>query len=110
MAAKLEDSLDLLVVEDIKLLFEEKRIALQLMRTGIFIIIAQLVIFCFLIVLSKYYVMLEVLHLVAPFYIINIGLLGLGTYLIVHSFLRIRNYDRNIFQLKKKFHRIGDLL
>jgi len=105
-----EDTLDHVYIEEIKLLFEEKRTALLLMRTGIIILIAQLGIFSFLIVGSQYYKMLEVLHLVVPFFLINFGLLFLGVYLVVSSFRRINRYDQVIMQLRKNSRLIRELL
>ena len=95
-----DKSLQAVLIDEIKLVLEEKRAALELMRTGILILLAQLGIFCFLIVDSRYYQLLEVLHLAIPFLVVNAGLLSLGLYLIVHAFKRIRHCDQLIGQMK----------
>jgi len=88
-----EVSFERLLIDEVQLLLDEKRAFLSLMRTGIFILIAQLLIISILIATSRFYEIISVLHMIIPFYAINIALALLGCYLIIHAFFRIRHYD-----------------
>lgn len=101
---------DSLIMEEIKLIFKEKEIALQQTRIGILILLIQLMLYCVLIIFSKYYVTLEVLHLVVPFYIVNAGLFVLGISLVFRSLQKIRQYDLKVLRLRKAYREIGDLI
>lgn len=101
---------ELLVMEEIKLIFKEKEIALQQTRIGISILLFQSLLFCVLIIFSKYYVAIEILHLVVPFYLLNAGLFLLGVYLLLHSFRKIRSYDARIARLRAAYRQIGELI
>ena len=100
-------SSDRLTVYEIQLLLDEKRTALSVMSTGIFILVAQLLINSILIATSQFYSMMNVIHLVIPFYIINVCLFILAGFLIIHSLSRIRHFNHLISQLKKK-HNLYD--
>ena len=80
------------------------------MRTGIFIVLAQLVFICVLIATSRFYETLRVVHMLVPFCVLNFALLCLAGYLIVHSLLRIRHYDSVILRLKKKHGWLSQLM
>ena len=110
MSTNDEVSSERLLIDEIQLLLDEKRAFLSMMRTGIFILIAQLLIISILIVTSRFYEIISVLHMIIPFYAINIALMSLGCYLIIHAFFRIRHYDYAILQLKKKHWRIAELV
>jgi hypothetical protein len=99
-----------MLIEAIQLLLEEKQTSLSVMRTGIFILLAQLVVICVLIATSQFYKALQVVHMIVPFYILNIALLFLAGYLIVHSLLRIRHHDSLILRLKKKHGWLAELM
>jgi membrane protein YdbS with pleckstrin-like domain len=105
-----EISTERLLIDEVQLLLDEKRALFSLMRTGIFILIAQLLIISILIATSRFYEIINVLHMIIPFYAINIALMLLGCYLIIHSLVRIRRYDYVILQLKKKDTRIAELI
>ena len=62
----------------------------------------QLLINSILIVTSKFYEMMNVLHIIIPFDIINIFLVILGGYLVIHSLIRIRHFNQLICRLKRK--------
>ena len=98
------------IIEEIQVLLEEKRMSLSVMRTGIAIFVVQILILGFLIATSKSYHFLEVMHMTVPFYIINACLMLLAYYLIITSLLRIRGYDRIITQLKKKHRKIAEFM
>ena len=97
-----KNSSELLHIDEIRLLLEEKRTSLAVMRTGIYSILVQLTILGVLIATSRFYEMIEVLHMVIVFYAVNLLLLIFSVYLIVHSFLRLRHWDRVLMQLKKQ--------
>jgi len=99
-----------LLIEAMQLLLEEKQTSLSVMRTGIFILLAQLVFLCVLIATSQFYETLQVVHMIIPFYVLNIALLFLAGYLIVHSLLRIRHYDSLILRLKKKHSWLSEFM
>lgn len=101
---------DLLVMEEIKLIFKEKEIALQQARVGIMILLFQSLLFCVLIVFSKNYIAIEVLHLLAPFYLVNAGLFTLGVWLLAHSLRKIRTHDARIARLRATYRELGDLI
>ncbi|MCB2185301.1 MAG: hypothetical protein KQJ78_02710 [Deltaproteobacteria bacterium] len=100
----------LLLIDEIKLLLEEKTTALMVVRTGIFILLAQLAILALLIVSSRSYALLEVPHLAIPFLVVN-GLLFLfACYLILHSVGRIRHCDRLLHRLKAANRLVSEFL
>jgi uncharacterized membrane protein YdbT with pleckstrin-like domain len=98
------------IIDEIRVLLEEKRMSLSVMRTGIAIFVVQILILGFLIATSKSYHFLEVMHMTIPFYIINACLMLLAYYLIITSLLRIRGYDRIISQLKRKHRSIAEFI
>jgi hypothetical protein len=91
-----------LIADEIRLILDEKRTSVSILSTGIFILLAQITIQGILIATSQFYKIIDVLHIVIPFYIINIALAFLSFYLIIHSLLRIRHYNHLIIKLKKR--------
>ena len=71
------------------------------MRTGIAVFVLPLSVLSVLIATSKYYDVLRVLYLLLPLLVLNLGLIALGCYLIIHSISRIRHYDYLIKELKR---------
>ena len=63
-----------------------------------------------LIATSKYYDVVQVLHFLLPLLVLNLGLIVLGCYLVIHSISRIRHYDRLIQQLKKEHSAIAQFI
>jgi membrane protein YdbS with pleckstrin-like domain len=94
--------LDQLMIDEIRLILDEKRTFISVMSTGIFILLSQLLINSILIATSHFYEIINVLHIIIPFYIINILLVILAGYLIIHSLYRIHHFNHLILQLKKK--------
>jgi hypothetical protein len=45
-----------------------------------------------------------------PLLLLNLGLTGLGVYLIAHAFQRIHHYDRLIEGFKRKHSKLAELL
>lgn len=107
-AAKPE--LDLLILNEVQLLLSEKRTALSGMRTGIAVFALPLSVLSVLIATSRLYDLAKVLHWLIPLLLINGGLVVLGCYLVMHSILRIRYFDRLIQKLKKQHSALAPLM
>ncbi len=90
------------IINEAQLILAEKRTSLSVMRTGITVFVLPLSVLSILIATSKYYDILQVMHLIAPLLIICLALVLLGSYLIIRSVIRIRHHDQLILQLKRK--------
>lgn len=99
-----------IVINEAQLLLAEKRTSLAVMRTGIAVLALPMSVTSFLIVTSKYYDSLHVLHYLIPLGIINFLLLILGAYLIARSILRMRHYDNLIHEIKENNRVIGKFI
>ena len=102
MAANDKPDSNSIVINEAQLLLAEKRTSLSLMRTGIAILALPLTVTSFLIVTSKYYDVLQVLHFIVPLGVLNLSLVVLGIYLIIRSMVRMRRYDHLIREIKLK--------
>ena len=80
------------------------------MRTGIAIFAFPLSVLSVLIATSRFYDVLHVMYLLIPLVLLNVGLIALAIYLIVHSIRRVRHYDRLILELKRRHSRLARLL
>jgi uncharacterized membrane protein YidH (DUF202 family) len=92
------------------LILAEKRTALSFLRTGIALFALPLSVLSALIATSKYYDVARVWHFLLPLLVLNLGLIVLGCYLVIHSISRIRHYDRLIRQLKKEHSAIAQFI
>lgn len=101
---------DSVLMNEIKLLLAEKRTSLAVMRTGIAVLALPLSVLSVLIATSKYYDILNVLNFLIPLVILNIILLIIGGYLIIHSALQMRHYDHLIREIKFKHSIIGNFI
>ena len=101
---------EVVIIDAIQILLEEKRTSLAVMRTGIAVFIIQMLASAFLIATAKTHQFQELIHMTIPFYTINLFLLVLASYLVMSSLSHIRRYDRIILGLKKKHRRISDLM
>jgi len=97
-----------LVTDELLVFLQEKRTALAMIRIGIATVLAQLGILSFLIVTSKYYAWMEVLHLLIPFTVMNLLLLAVATYFIFKSIIHIYRLDRQILRYKKHHRVLAD--
>lgn len=104
------EKFDSIVINEVQLLLAEKRTSLAVMRTGIAVLALPLSVIGFLIATSKYYNIVNVLHLIIPFGIINLGLVVLGCYLITRAVIKMRCYDKHIHKLKVKFSALGQFI
>lgn len=105
-----EPESDKFVLDEVQLLLSEKRTSLSTLRTGIAIFAFPLSVLSVLIATSRYYVMQDVIHLLAPLLALNLGLTVLAIYLIAHAIRRIRHYNLQIDALKRRHSRLAALL
>ncbi|UCE53256.1 MAG: hypothetical protein JSV31_29045 [Desulfobacterales bacterium] len=101
---------DSIAINEAQLVLAEKRTSLAVMRTGIAILVLPLSVMSVLIATSKYYDVLHVLHLLVPLGILNLALIVFGAYLIIRSIIRMRHYDRLIYEIKLKHSKIGEFI
>ena len=87
-------------IGEVQLLLSEVRTALSLMRTGIAILALPLSVFSVLVATSRYYDVLKVLGFLLPLATLCAVLMLFGTYLVLHSWRRIRRLDRLIHRIK----------
>lgn len=104
------NDLDSLTFYQVQVLLAEKRTALSTLRTGIAVFAFPLSVLSVLIATSKSYRLAEVMHWMIPLLLLNVGLLALGFYLVTHSVRRLRRFDAQIDQLKRKSARLAELL
>lgn len=102
-----ETESDAIILNEVQLLLSEKRTALSSLRTGIAIFAFPLSVLSILIATSQSYHASEVLHWLIPLVVLNVALIGLGVYLIVHAFRRIHHYDRLIEEIKREHSRLA---
>ena len=93
---------DSVIISGVQLVLAEKRTALAVMRTGIAVLALPLGVFSLLVATSRYYNLLEALHLFIPLLLLCLGLVVLGGYLVFRSIHRIRRLDATIRELKTK--------
>lgn len=101
---------DSIAINEVQLILAEKRTSLSLMRTGIAVLALPLSVMSFLIATSKYYNVLNVLHIFLPLGVLNFSLIFLGGYLVIRSIIRIKHYDLFIKKIKKTHSRIGEFV
>ena len=105
-----QDGIDNVIFSEVQLILAEKRTSFSGLRTGIAIFALPLSVLSVLVATSKYYDISRVWHFLLPLLALNLGLIGLGTYLIIHAIVRIRRYDRHIQELKKKYSAIAEFM
>src|SRR4051794_32765447 len=110
MTERKKEAANDLVFNEAQLLLAEKRTALASLRTGIAVFALPLSVLSVLVATSKYYDVARVIHFLFPLLALCLGLVALGTYLVVQSIRRIRNYDRWLNQLKQKYISIAEFL
>src|SRR5438105_15354297 len=110
MKANNKEGIDGTIFGEIQLILAEKRTALSALRTGIAIFALPLSVLSVLVATSKYYDPIRVLYFLLPLLALNVGLIALGSYLIIHSIWRIRQYDGLIKELERKHRPIAPFL
>lgn len=110
MKSKAKDPLNGIILNEVQLLLAEKRTSLAAMRTGIAVFVLPLSVFSILIATSKYYNIFHILYLFIPLVLMNLGLIVLGSYLIIRAIRKIRWYDKTIEMLKQKHTRLSEFI
>lgn len=104
------NKIDLIAINEVQLILAEKRTSLAVMRTGIAVLALPLSVISVLIATSKYYNIWHVLHFLIPLSALLLGLVVLGSYLIIHSIFKMINYDSHIHQIKLKHSAIREFI
>ena len=78
-----------IIINEAQLILAEKRTSMAVLRTGIAVLVLPLSVASFLIITSKYYNIIHVMHLFLPLMILCTILVVFGGYLIIRSTLRI---------------------
>lgn len=99
-----------MIINEVQLLLAEKRTSLSTLRTGITVFVLPLSVLSVLIATSKYYDVLQVMHLIIPLLVICVALVFLGSYLIIRAMIRMRHHDSLILQLKRKHRWIAEYI
>lgn len=99
-----------MAISEVQLLLAEKRTALAVLRTGIALVALPMSIMSFLIATSRYYEVLNVLHLLIPLSLLCAGLGGFGGVLIFSSLKRMHRYDRLILEIKRRHSIVAKFL
>ena len=97
-AAKFEQH-EALAINEVQLLLAEKRTSLSILRTGLAVLVLPMSVTSFLIATSNHYQWLNIWYFLLPLMLLNLVLVGLGAYLILHSIKKMLHYDRLIHQL-----------
>ena len=101
---------DPIIINEAQLILAEKRTSLAAMRTGIAVFALPLSVLSLLIVTSKYYDVVHVIHFIVPLVLLNLGLVALGSYLVIRAVTHIRHYDRLIKTLKSKHSKVAEFI
>jgi uncharacterized membrane protein YkgB len=105
-----EKESDGIMINEVQLILAEKRTSLAAMRTGIAVFALPLSVLSVLIATSRYYDMIQVIHLLIPVLAISGAMVLLGSYLIIRSIIRIHRHDRLILKLKRKHSRVAEFI
>jgi uncharacterized membrane protein YidH (DUF202 family) len=101
---------DNIIFGEIQVLLAEKRTALASLRTGIAVFALPLSVLSALIATSRYYSIENVMPLLAPLMLLNLGLVVLGTWLVFRSVHRIRHFERRIKELSEKYRSLAEFI
>ncbi|WP_298607045.1 hypothetical protein [uncultured Thiothrix sp.] len=88
-----------LAINEVQLLLAEKRTSLSILRTGLAVLVLPMTVTSFLIATSSHYQWLNIWYFLLPLMLLNLLLVVLGAYLILHSMKKMLHYDRLIHQL-----------
>ena len=101
---------DNLILGEIQVLLSEKRTSMASLRTGIAIFALPLSVLSVLIATSSHYNIRSVMPLLVPLLLLNIGLVGLGSWLIHHSIRKLHHYDQLIRALREKYRSLAEFV
>ena len=105
-----EQQSDGMIMNEVQLILAEKRTSLAAMRTGIAVFVLPLSVLSVLIATSKYYDAIKVIHWLVPLLALCAVMVVLGSYLIIHSIVRVHRHDQLILRLKQKHSRIAEFI
>ena len=106
----MEKNIDSIIINEIQLLLAEKRTSLAAMRTGITVFVLPLTVLSFLVATSRYYEVIHVWYLLLFLVVTCLGLIVIGSYLIIRATLKIRAYDRHITAIKQKYSQLAEFI
>jgi uncharacterized membrane protein YidH (DUF202 family) len=98
------------IINEMQLIFAEKRTALSLLRTGITVLLLPLSVLTVLLATSRYYDVANALEVAVPLAVLCFSLFILGIYLIIRSAIQIKKSDRAAHLLLKHSKYLSDLL
>lgn len=101
---------DNFILGEIQVLLSEKRTSLSALRTGIAVFALPLSVLSVLIATSRYYSFEKVMPLLIPLFLLNLGLIGLGSWLIYRSIKHFHHYDQRMRELTMKYHALVDFI
>jgi uncharacterized membrane protein YidH (DUF202 family) len=101
---------DNFILGEIQVLLAEKRTSLSALRTGIAVFALPLSVLSLLIATSHYYSFAKVMPLLAPLLILNLGLVGVGTWLVYRALKHLRHYDHRVRELISKYRTLADFV
>jgi len=99
-----------IIINEVQLILAEKRTSLAGLRTGIAVFAIPLSIMGILVATSRYYEILDVLHLFIAVMVISLLLLALGAYLVIRAVIKLRREDRMIREIKRKHSVIAEFI
>ena len=102
--------LDNLIFGEVQVLLAEKRTSLAALRTGIAVFALPLSVLSVLIATSRYYNMGQVMPLLVPLLLLNLGLVVLGCWLVYRSIHRIHHFENRIRELSEKYRSIAQFI
>jgi len=98
------------IINEMQLLFSEKRTALSLLRTGISVLLLPLSVLTVLVATSRYYDIADTLVVSIPLGVLCFCLFILGIYLIVRSARQIKKCDQAAHLLLRQSKHLSELL
>jgi hypothetical protein len=98
------------IINEMQLIFSEKRTALSALRTGISVLLLPLSVLTVLVATSRYYDIADALIVSIPLGVLCFCLFILGIYLIVRSAKQIRKCDHAAHLLLKQSKYLSELL
>jgi hypothetical protein len=101
---------DNFILGEIQVLLSEKRTSLSGLRTGIAVFALPASVLSILIATSRYYSIEQVMPFLIPLALLNLALIGLGSWLIYLSLKHLYHYDQRVRQLTKKYRELADFV
>ena len=98
------------IINEVQLILAEKRTSLAAMRTGIAVFALPLSVLGVLIATSRYYNIAHVVHWLIPLLSLCVGLVILGSYLVIKAMIKMRHYDHLILEIKRKHSAIAEFM